>query len=656
MRQIVLAVLFLFFFQLLTDFIEAVYSFGLLSTGLVLDVLTIVLLLSPVLLFVFRNAPPRWVVVALAQTMAICRVAEPLIGTRGKMYLAGIGAACFLLLLPSLLATRGSNRRTIDATEAATGLFIALISSIWLRSLGSGIDLSIWHWGQILGLIMAPAAFFGIYFLAGPSEITEEAALPHAGIVRVCGLCVGMIAVCVLLYFGFTTPNVITRWTEAPYPDVVALLMIGAIGFALLMLGMKPTSPLSRPTSIVVWNILFLAALVTTLYLHQVPLPVDNSAYPVFAPSPSSFARLTLTITLITFPVVLLDFLLFVRAINDARPTFRTLAAGFAAASIWLVLLIFFHICTTVYDYVPVVGPWFRDRFWFVYLLAGLGLLGPLLLVPKRHFLPSERPAWRMPFVAAFVFGISAVFATFSTAPHPSQQVPGKTCKVMTYNIQQGYSIHGQRNFDEQIAVIRKADPDILGIQETDTNRIVGGNNDLVRYFAHKLNMYSYYGPTPVTGTFGVAILSKYPLKDTHTYFLFSHAPGTHVKEQTAAAEATITIGPKTFTVAVTHLGNSGPSDQMQNILDALRGKNDVILMGDLNSDPGGGHAYYTAAAVLADSWLLAADGKADGREVANNDRIDHIFVSRGTRIKDSHYILGPQSDHPSMVTEIELE
>jgi endonuclease/exonuclease/phosphatase family metal-dependent hydrolase len=225
----------------------------------------------------------------------------------------------------------------------------------------------------------------------------------------------------------------------------------------------------------------------------------------------------------------------------------------------------------------------------------------------------------------------------------------------MAYNIQQGYSVHGLRNFDAQIEVIRRVDPDILGIQETDTNRIVGGNNDLVRYFADKLNMYSYYGPTPVTGTFGVALLSKYPLKNPRTYFLYSHAPGIHEKEQIAAAEATITVGPKTFTVAVTHLGNSGPAVQMQAILDAVREKNDVIVMGDLNSEPGG-HAYSTAGAVMDDSWIVAGGGRVDGREVPNKKRIDHIFVSRGTRVTHSHYILGPQSDHPAMVTGIAWE
>ena len=43
-------------------------------------------------------------------------------------------------------------------------------------------------------------------------------------------------------------------------------------------------------------------------------------------------------------------------------------------AALFLLLMVFFHVFTTVYDYVPVIGPLFRDRFWFVYLLAGLGM------------------------------------------------------------------------------------------------------------------------------------------------------------------------------------------------------------------------------------------------------------------------------------------
>jgi len=48
----------------------------------------------------------------------------------------------------------------------------------------------------------------------------------------------------------------------------------------------------------------------------------------------------------------------------------------------------------------------------------------------------------------------------------------------------------------------------LIGLQESDTNRISGGNSDIVRYFADRLDLYAYYGPKVVPGTFGIALLA----------------------------------------------------------------------------------------------------------------------------------------------------
>ena len=77
--------------------------------------------------------------------------------------------------------------------------------------------------------------------------------------------------------------------------------------------------------------------------------------------------------------------------------------------------------------------------------------------------------------------------------------------------------------------LLRTVDADIIGLQECDTARIANGNADIVKYFADRLDLYSYYGPKTVTGTFGIALLSKYPIEDPQTVYLYS------LGEQTAA-------------------------------------------------------------------------------------------------------------------------
>lgn len=107
--------------------------------------------------------------------------------------------------------------------------------------------------------------------------------------------------------------------------------------------------------------------------------------------------------------------------------------------------------------------------------------------------------------------------------------------------------------------------------------RISGGNANIVRYLAENLNMYSYYGPKTVTGTFGIALLSKYPILDAQTFYM------SGAGEQTATIVVNVKVGEKIVRVFNAHLGNGGPLIQQQTILNEIRDSANVILMGDFN-------------------------------------------------------------------------
>src|SRR5512147_657966 len=97
---ILFSILFLFFFQLLTDFVAAVYAFGLLQVEIPIETAFVLLLLSPVLLILF----PRWLstrraLLVLFSVVVLCRVIEVLFDTRGQLIVAGIGTAAFLIFL-----------------------------------------------------------------------------------------------------------------------------------------------------------------------------------------------------------------------------------------------------------------------------------------------------------------------------------------------------------------------------------------------------------------------------------------------------------------------------------------------------------------------------------------------------------------------------
>jgi len=295
--------------------------------------------------------------------------------------------------------------------------------------------------------------------------------------------------------------------------------------------------------------------LVLTLRAHQIDFPTEASAYPLAEPAVTLWDRLLLWALLLSCPVVLLDFALCLRELLAIRPTLPQLGGSFALGALWLLILILAQVFTTVYDYIPVIGPWFRDRFWLVFLAVGLGCALPVFLA-RRGRDDSPVAEQSSPGGASFALiwvGLCAliIVAAWGLSPRPpAQPADDGTLRVMTYNIQQGYSADGVKDFAGQLAVLREADADLIGLQESDTNRIAGGNADIVEYFARELRMYSYYGPSPVPGTFGIALLSRYPIEAAETFYMHS------LGEQTATIAARVRVGERSVNVYVTHLGN----------------------------------------------------------------------------------------------------
>ena len=103
----------------------------------------------------------------------------------------------------------------------------------------------------------------------------------------------------------------------------------------------------------------------------------------------------------------------------------------------------------------------------------------------------------------------------------------------------------------------------------------------------------------------------------------------------------------------MTHLGNGGPLVQQEAVLQEVKGKENVILMGDFNFRPDT-EQYRLTTALLDDSWPLMWPEGNESQGVDFARTIDHIFVSRGTRIAGCCYLPGPDSDHPALTTAIE--
>ena len=349
------------------------------------------------------------------------------------------------------------------------------------------------------------------------------------------------------------------------------------------------------------------------------------------------------------------------------------MGAGFFASGLFSILIIFSAVFTTTWDYIPLVGPIFRDMIWVVFLVIGIFIVWPLLLVKKESMVFSKISRNNMMKIyktvgAILIIAIGTIVGSIVLGmPNIQPDADINTLSIMSYNIQQGADEPGNLNFEGQRAVIASFNPEILGLEESDTARIANGNNDFVRYISETLGYYSYYGPKTVTGTFGIALLSKYPIINARTFYMEC------VEEQAATIWAQISVEGILFNVFVTHLGNYRNSTlgdrtqivQQENILTVATGKENVLMMGDFNFEPNT-EQYNITVAEFYDSWELVynsnpanavVDPILPGGRVIPDERIDHLFVSSqlNTSLTYIRYTGGYESDHPALYATIDL-
>jgi endonuclease/exonuclease/phosphatase family metal-dependent hydrolase len=648
---------FLSFLQLLSEFISAIYAIGLLELSLTAEVLSVLLLLSPLILLARKRPPNRMLLILIGEAALICRAILPLLSTRGVMLAAGVGTGLSMIFLPAILsAARGASRPRLSRT-LGLGLALSVASSILLRALGSGLDVSLEPPLSILGLLLAAAAAAALPVISrlwiSPAGDRPQAqshtarsgpwfALAPAG--------VGTMSIFGSLYFVFAAPNVVARWTATSYAGVVTLLLLGLLFLAIAFVPNRPLIAGFSRAAVLIWAGMFALAMVVTIAGNQVAFPGHPAAYPFFPPPVSGVLRIPLVLMLMLAPVLFISFMLFLRSILRLSPSARQLGVGFGVGGGFLLALIFAHIFTSVYDYIPIVGPFFRDRFWLVHLLLMVGVVLPLtslkeadLRAPRISVEAETRNVFLISVVALAAASIGAISLR---EPAPLTEPAPQSLRLVTYNIQQGYDAAGQRNFNGQLALLRRLDPDLIGLQESDTNRISVGNADVVRYFADELGMYSYYGPKTVNGTFGIALLSKLPLQDARTFYMYSEG------EQTASIEAHVQVAAGDLQILVTHLGNGGPLIQQQAVLSRIDPQTRIVLMGDFNFRPGTEQYKLTTTEVL-DAWRLKWPRGMDDQNFQPDERIDHIFVSSGTVVDEIRFSTEPQSDHPALFAEL---
>jgi len=128
--------------------------------------------------------------------------------------------------------------------------------------------------------------------------------------------------------------------------------------------------------------------------------------------------------------------------------------------------------------------------------------------------------------------------------------------KVMTWNIWSG------KNWSDVGEVIKESKADIIGLQEVDRNQERTRHQDIPQKLANALGYNFFYSPSIDNGSdahYGNCILSRFPIKDSQSYFLSSDDEwsGDPETEPRTLLETEIEVHGKSLYFFTTHLGYS---------------------------------------------------------------------------------------------------
>ncbi|HME53141.1 MAG TPA: endonuclease/exonuclease/phosphatase family protein [Candidatus Lokiarchaeia archaeon] len=669
---ILLGLVFLFFLELLPDYINAIYNLNLLTTSINENIIGVVFFFAPVVLLAFRKKVPRILFLLSGEGLVACRIIGPFLNITGAMLASGAGIAFFFLFFPSLLHRMGQrNDGEKDGMNLGWGLAGGLLAVIAFRALGSSLDIAMYGIYQWIGWILAVGAgilVVNAFSKESPSEGTPEDESVNKHEIRTqtkeisfrfqrkqAAIVFGMMGVLTCIYFTIGSPAILARWVEGDVVAITCLLLASLAAFCVALAARPGWLQKIGSRGLWAWNLGFIACVVAAVLANST---LDQ---PLQVIGVTILQQLPLYAAVVLSPVLLVNFFLLSRALVQMKPSLPQLGSSFLIAAIFLMIIIFAAVFTIVWDYIPVIGPLFQNMYWAVMLVICAAAFLPVFLVkgcatpfPKICFTARQKTmvlGIMGIIVASGIAGVAINTAVLS--PPPSSPT---LLKILTYNIQQGADPYGNRAFDGQLAVLRNSNADIIGLEESDLARVSGGNMDFIRFFADQLHLYSYYGPKTVTGTFGIALLSRYPISNTQTFYM----PGEG--EQTACIQAQIVVGNRTFNVFVTHLGNDGALEQLYPILNRTVKLNNVILVGDFNFQ-NGTTQWQAATTTLHDAWYKQwgpkgqddhgywgyTDGTLDPNQI-----IDHIFLSPSIMVTNCRVLTNATaSDHLPLTATI---
>ncbi len=231
--------------------------------------------------------------------------------------------------------------------------------------------------------------------------------------------------------------------------------------------------------------------------------------------------------------------------------------------------LVLFHVWVVAYAFVP-GGPLVREHTdWIMtvtMLLIGCGVFNLNVERPRskaskyqKRTLPAQHRKYYFGVTALLnAFFLCAAFLRFPTNDYKPYHAEDRVITAGIWTIH--FSLDNDMWSSERRMrdLIKEAELDVVGLLESDLQRIIMGNRDTTQFLAEDLGMYVDYGPGPNKHTWGAALLSKFPiLNSTH------HLLPSPVGELAPAIHATLDVYGTLVDVFVFHSGQEeDPEDR----------------------------------------------------------------------------------------------
>ena len=258
---------------------------------------------------------------------------------------------------------------------------------------------------------------------------------------------------------------------------------------------------------------------------------------------------------------------------------------------------------------------------------------------------------------AAALVAIVAVVGAITVPAGATHGVSGQPVRAVLYNIHFGFDPDGRFSVDEQAAVLRALEPDIVVLNEVDRGWLTTGGIDTLRLLATALDLPYLFAPA-ADEVWGNALLSRYPV----TEFVTERLPRGADPMTRSQFGALLEPAPgQQIAVVGTHLSHG--DDRAGTRIPQARAVAGTVaryrergiptaVLGDLNAGPSDPElAAFAALSVVS----AVGEGTFTYPSWSPTEQIDHVLLSPDLRATDVTVPDVQASDHLPVAVTIEF-